>query len=170
MELHNSSTVKAITKMEVVSPLVRSIFESRKKMILDASQKTITSKKDQVGRGIQSQTKQIPHKDREHLKVESDLSEKATLNKKAQVLDEEIVIFKKENKRVKNLAKVSKLMLFEPSKFFVKVCGEGTMTLLPMCKNWRICLCKLMKHCIEQLVYCKILHMTYVKLGYPCVL
>lgn len=103
-ELRRSAAAKA-TEMEIVSPLVRSIFEGRKKMILDASQK-VTSKKDQAGGGVHWQIKQAPLKDREHVGVES---EKATLDKKVQALDEEIAIFKKESKRVKNLAKVSKL-------------------------------------------------------------
>jgi len=95
--------------MEVVSPLVRSIFEGRKKMILDAGQKVISKK----GGCIHSQTTQ---KNREHVGAES---EKATLNKKVQALDEEIAIFKKESKRVKNLAKVNKLVLFElPAKVY----------------------------------------------------
>lgn len=93
--------MKASSEMEVVSPLVRSIFEGRKKMILDAGQKVV-SKKD--GR-IQSQA---PQKDREH-----ESENQATLNKKVQALDEEIAIFKKESKRVKNLAKVRKLVPLE---------------------------------------------------------
>lgn len=96
--------MKASSEMEVVSPLVRSIFEGRKKMILDAGQKVV-SKKD--GR-IQSQA---PQKDREH-----ESENQATLNKKVQALDEEIAIFKKESKRVKNLAKVRKLVPFEISE------------------------------------------------------
>lgn len=96
--------MKASSEMEVVSPLVRSIFEGRKKMILDAGQKVV-SKKD--GR-IQSQ---VPQKDREH-----ESEKQATLNKKVQALDEEIAIFKKESKRVKNLAKVRKLVPFEISE------------------------------------------------------
>lgn len=83
--------------MELVSPLVRSIFEGRKKMILDAGQKVITKKGG--GGGVPLQNSQ---KDREHVKVES---EKAKLQKKVQALDEEIAIFKKESKRVKSLAK-----------------------------------------------------------------
>lgn len=83
--------------MEVVSPLVRSIFDGRKKMILDAGQKVVSKKDSRMA---------TP---RDNAAVETE--KQVMLNKKVQALDEEIAIFKKESKRVKNLAKVCILVL-----------------------------------------------------------
>ena len=94
------------TEMEVLSPLVRSIFEGRKKVILDASQKAI-SKKNLAAGGAQLLAKQVPQKDTGHL---GELK-KTTLNKKVEALDEEIAIFKKETKKMKDLAKVSYVLV-----------------------------------------------------------
>lgn len=88
--------------MEVVSPLVRSIFENRKKLILDASQKAALRKEHAVG-GPQLQNKHGPQ--REHNSGEYE----KMLQKKVQALDEEVAIFKKESRRLKNLSKVCKL-------------------------------------------------------------
>lgn len=105
-ELRRTSGAHA-TEMEVVtvSPLVRSIFESRKKVILDAGQKGTSKKADFAGGGAQFLAKKVSEKDRAG-HVGEEFEKVTTLNKKVQALDEEIAIFKKESKRVKNLAKV----------------------------------------------------------------
>lgn len=90
-ELHREFVAKG-TKTEVVSPLVRSIFENRKKTILDESQKL--SRKEQV---VSQRIKENSVEDYEKM-----------VNKKVLALDEEVAIFKVESKRLKNLAKVSK--------------------------------------------------------------
>lgn len=87
-ELHREFVAKG-TKTEVVSPLVRSIFENRKKTILDESQKL--SRKEQV---VSQRIKENSVEDYEKM-----------VNKKVLALDEEVAIFKVESKRLKNLAK-----------------------------------------------------------------
>ncbi|KAG0586381.1 hypothetical protein KC19_2G086400 [Ceratodon purpureus] len=91
-----TSEAAQATDMEV-SPLVRSIFENRKKLILDASQKAAL-RKDHVGGGSQLQCKHGPQR-------EQNSEYEKMLQKKVQALDEEVAIFKKESKRLKNLSK-----------------------------------------------------------------
>lgn len=102
-ELRRTSVEKA-TEMDAVSPLVRSIFEGRKKVVRDATQRA-TSKRDCAGGGALWRPKQVPQKDVRAGPVGEEF-ERTTLRKKVQALDDEIAIFKNESKRVKNLAKV----------------------------------------------------------------
>ncbi|KAG0569426.1 hypothetical protein KC19_6G089900 [Ceratodon purpureus] len=104
-ELRRTSAAKT-TEMEAitVSPLIRSIFQGRKRVILDVGPKGILKKTELAGAGAQLPSKQGPQTDRVgHAGEESEKT--TTLNTKVQALDEEIAIFKKESKKVKNLAK-----------------------------------------------------------------
>ena len=109
-ELNRCTSEAQATDMGVVSPLVRSIFENRKKLILDASQKAL--KIEHAGGGARLHSKQGPQ--REHNSGEYE----KMLHKKVQALDEEVAIFKKESKRLKKLSKVCvNRVPFEPYRF-----------------------------------------------------
>lgn len=82
--------------MDVVSPLIRSIFENRKKLILEANQRT-------GGGTAPFHSKHVPQRGPNSAEYEK------MLNKKVQALNEEVAIFKTESKRLKSLSKVCEL-------------------------------------------------------------
>lgn len=101
-ELRCTSVTPQATEMEVtVSPLVRSIFQNRKKSILDANHKSLRKEHGSRSGAAQSQGSQ---KDR----ADAVEDYETMLQRKVQALDEEVAIFKKESERLKKLAKVSK--------------------------------------------------------------
>lgn len=84
-------------QMDEVSPLIRSIFEGRKKLI-DSSSHNV---KRDIG-GANARSKNAPQKEKELVMVEYE----ETMRKKVDALEEEITIFKNESKRLKKVAKV----------------------------------------------------------------
>jgi hypothetical protein len=83
-------------QMDEVSPLIRSIFEGRKKLI-DSSHNV----KRDIG-GANARSKNAPQKEKELVTIEYE----ETMRKKVDALEEEITIFKNESKRLKKVAKV----------------------------------------------------------------